>query len=966
MKTFFIAAMCFCSIGTMAQTSVTKATLDALNGTKTQNDVSIHDPSIVYNESDKYYYIVGSHMGLGKSKDLVNWTSIDNGKWIDGHWWDQDGSYLYNKTYWEAFKSNPTHEVTLADGSTGTLGSFDAAAYCSIYAADEKSWVKGDMWAPDVIYNKAMGKWCYYLSLNGDNWASVIVLMTGNSPVGPFKYEAPIVFGGFNNRSYSGKKVDYKNTDIELVLGNLSSLPSRYNVTTNWGNYYPNCIDPCVFYDEEGELWLIYGSWSGGIYSLKLDKNTGLRDYTVKYSGTGTSANTGDDAYFGKKIAGGKYSSGEGPYIRHIGNYYYLFMSYGFFESNGGYEMRVFRSTSPTGPFVDANGQAALHGDTYYMNYGPKATTNRGVKLIGAYNEWGNMTVGECAQGHNSAIVGADGEAYLVCHTKFHDGTQGHQVRVYRMYINDQGWLVTSPFRYTGAKNSVTGITTTTQNEIETTQPLSAEQIAGDYHLMIHPYKLDYTKMQESLEMPITLTADGKITGEKTGTWAYTQEGKSYIKLVIGGVTYYGVVCQQGINGGCKNAISITSVAKSGVPAWLYKQEPQSAIASYYAKYVDYAGLPTTSNVSVTTSAPETTENITLEYTSKNTDIIANNGDINPQAEDTKVGITPVYIRCGDFFYKYSSFSTKNLTVKAGDAESGAVAFYPLNALDNTNLYDASQKMTVGSSGSILKPTIYEDSERGKVLHQYKGETTSSNSYTRMPNPLYNSSAEEFTVNFWVKPVSRSKWGDIFSLFEGATPTANGGRFYITDNSYIGYNGGAGWFDINHPDTVTYYDIPLGKWSMVTLTASSSGVQLYVNGYPHAAKRWNSGTGGTEDDFNYTGMISDINNYPYMYFGTGSWWGSSECYLSNLQVFDRSLDESDIQALRALPAYIRGDANGDGEVGMPDVMFVVNYILGTPAATFNEKNADANLDGEIGMPDVMFIVQYILNGKFPE
>ena len=69
--------------------------------------------------------------------------------------------------------------------------------------------------------------------------------------------------------------------------------------------------------------------------------------------------------------------------------------------------------------------------------------------------------------------------------------------------------------------------------------------------------------------------------------------------------------------------------------------------------------------------------------------------------------------------------------------------------------------------------------------------------------------------------------------------------------------------------------------------------------------------------------------------------------------------------LTILP-YLRGDANGDGEIGMPDVMFVVNYILGTPAETFNEMNADVNLDGEIGMPDVMFIVNYIKNGEFPD
>ena len=63
---------------------------------------------------------------------------------------------------------------------------------------------------------------------------------------------------------------------------------------------------------------------------------------------------------------------------------------------------------------------------------------------------------------------------------------------------------------------------------------------------------------------------------------------------------------------------------------------------------------------------------------------------------------------------------------------------------------------------------------------------------------------------------------------------------------------------------------------------------------------------------------------------------------------------------------LRGDANGDGEVGMPDVMFIVNYILGTPDASFNTEAADANLDGQVGMPDVMFIVNKILNGKFPD
>ena len=61
--------------------------------------------------------------------------------------------------------------------------------------------------------------------------------------------------------------------------------------------------------------------------------------------------------------------------------------------------------------------------------------------------------------------------------------------------------------------------------------------------------------------------------------------------------------------------------------------------------------------------------------------------------------------------------------------------------------------------------------------------------------------------------------------------------------------------------------------------------------------------------------------------------------------------------------YFCGDANGDGEIGMSDVMFIVNYLLDTPDPSFNTKNADANLDGEITMSDATLIVNNILKGR---
>ena len=551
-----------------AQTKLTSTQLQNMQKAKSYSNVAVHDPSVVYNPSDTYYYIVGSHIAVAKTKDLVNWSAVNTG--------NEHSSFL-SESYKTAFSSCPTHEVQVKRGSeivTETLGSFDAGAYCSIYASNASQWISGDMWAPDIIYNEQMGKWCMYLSLNGDNWASVIVLLTADSPTGPFKYEAPIVFGGFNNVSYSGKKVDVAKTDMHIVTG-ASTLPTRFsNAGSKWGTYYPNCIDPCSFYDEEGELWLAYGSWSGGIFMLKLDKNTGLRDYTYTYSGVTLDANATSDQYFGKKIAGGYYVSGEGPYIQHIGNYYYLFMSYGGYAPDGGYEMRVFRSTSPTGPYKDASGNVATFSN-YQLNFGPSSTTNRGMKLLGAFNNWGTMTVGECAEGHNSACVDADGNAFVVYHTKFNNGTIHHQVRVRQLFQNEFGWLVASPFRYTEMK--------TTQTQIETERLYSNEEIAGTYQLMIHPYKLNHKSYAEATPVTVVLSEDGKISGDKTGTWEFTQEGKSYIKMVISGVAYYGVVAEQNIDGLTDMpAVCISCVSNSGVPVWAYKYAPKAAIVGAY------------------------------------------------------------------------------------------------------------------------------------------------------------------------------------------------------------------------------------------------------------------------------------------------------------------------------------------------------------------------------------------------
>lgn len=142
------------------------------------------------------------------------------------------------------------------DFTNGYGASFDAEAFSA--AGDGSYDISGNLWAPDVIWNPTMEKWCMYLSINGQNANCSIVLLTSDNIEGPYLYEGPVVFSGFN----IGSSQTYKYTDLEIALGTQASLPSRYAVgsLSGWRQRWPNAIDPCVFYDETGKLWMSYGS----------------------------------------------------------------------------------------------------------------------------------------------------------------------------------------------------------------------------------------------------------------------------------------------------------------------------------------------------------------------------------------------------------------------------------------------------------------------------------------------------------------------------------------------------------------------------------------------------------------------------------------------------------------------------------------------------------------------------------
>ncbi|MBQ7414349.1 MAG: glycoside hydrolase family 43 protein [Prevotella sp.] len=507
--------------------------------------VSVHDPSIVWDQATSTYYIFGSHRAAAKCNNMMSWEAFT------APWATATSNDAANA---DAFTTPEVTKVTKG-GKEYDLN-FNAFAWSA--RGSESYSVDGMMWAPDVIYNKKLGKYCMYLSINGDGWYSSIIMLTADNIAGPYRYQAPVVMSGFRSGD------SYKSTDLEIVLGEQASLPERYAPTDNYGNHWPNAIDPCVFYDEDGNLLMSYGSWSGGIFMLQLDEETGLRDYDVDYELSATS-----DPYFGKKIAGGAYVSGEASYIEYIGGYYFLFMTYGGLDAAGGYQMRVFRSLNPDGPYVDSKGSSALY-DSYQLNFGPAANDgNRGVNIFGAYSKWGNLLTGganeasgERAQGHNSIIAAEDGRTYLVYHTRFQDWGEGHQVRVHQVYQNEEGWLVAAPFEYTGEGVKSAGIAAA--------QKVATADIAGNYKLLAHRYGLDHAAKEYAVPVDITLNADGTISGDATGTWSI-KTGTSYITINLGS-DYKGVMVPQTLEPTDTKVPCFTALdSKTGVTIWGYK-----------------------------------------------------------------------------------------------------------------------------------------------------------------------------------------------------------------------------------------------------------------------------------------------------------------------------------------------------------------------------------------------------------
>jgi arabinan endo-1,5-alpha-L-arabinosidase len=356
------------------------------------------------------------------------------------------------------------------------------------------------LWAPYIL--KVGNEYRLYYSLASSAFrVSCIGLATSSSPEGPW---------------------------VEKGLAVTS-------VTNGAGT---NAIDPSVVVTPAGEHYMVYGSAWDGLFELQLDPATGL------------AKNAGDRGT--RKVRRGRtngvYNGNlEGPEIIYNDQtkMYYLFVAYDWLATK--YNVRVYRSASPTGPFLDWNG----------VNVDNQA--DNGPMILAPYkfmNHGGWAGVSHCS------VFKDNGQYYMA-----HQGRPGVDLafmvmHVRKIFWTPEGWPMVSPERYANVPDT----------------EVTRSEIAGEYEQIVQGYNtvpgygIEQTNPDYNAAFNTTLTADGKINGDANNTWSYTAP---WLELRWAGglfVDKFHVSRERDWENKIKSVVVGTGLNGGGLSIWLKKK----------------------------------------------------------------------------------------------------------------------------------------------------------------------------------------------------------------------------------------------------------------------------------------------------------------------------------------------------------------------------------------------------------
>lgn len=743
-------------------------------------NASVHDPSIV--KSGDTWYVFGSHLAAAKSADLMNWQQVADG----------------------VSASNPLFLNGAANVFTELSETFSWAESNTLWAADVRQLADGKFYM-------------YYNACKGDSPRSALGIAVADRIEGPYVDKGIILRSG--------------------MWGQPSHDGSIYDAMK-----HPNAVDPHVFSDNAGRLWMVYGSYSGGIFIMQMNPSNGM-----PLPGQG----------YGKRLMGGNHSRIEGAFVMYspVTSYYYLFTSFGGLDANGGYNMRVARSLRPDGPYLDAQGKdmAEVRSDPAKPLFDDASIAPHGVKLMGNFlfdrklGEPGTgIGTGYVSPGHNSAYYdAATGKHFLVFHARFPERGEQHEIRVHQMFMNADGWPVVAPYRY--AKESARAVY----------RPF----VIGDYLLVNHGKDISSAvKKSQS----VTLASNGTVSGAATGSWTLVGSNGVELRLAGSPSPYKGIFLSQWNETSKSYVMTLSALSREGVAVFGSRLVPRTdaqVVSAIHAELSLGNTAAVSSNLTLPTSG---TRGATISWSSSHPAIVSNTGVVTPAATDVTVTLT-ARISKGTA----SALKTFAVTVrKAG----GLLAHYAFDG----SLLDAN-----GSSapGAVVGNRI--DAAGGRIGYEAgrKGQAAvfDGASGIRLPNGLI--STNRYTVALWLKPAQLTAFS---TTFFGARSTDSWISFLPMGHDFVAGASmlwsGTAWYDAG-----LGMNLPVGRWSHVAFSVNNGAVQVYVDG----VKRFSG------------------SNFPNVFTTTGgvfalgvNWWDTPyKGAMDDLRIYGAALSDADIAAL---------------------------------------------------------------------
>ncbi|WP_035602715.1 arabinan endo-1,5-alpha-L-arabinosidase [Haloferula sp. BvORR071] len=171
-----------------------------------------------------------------------------------------------------------------------------------------------------------------------------------------------------------------------------------------------NTIDPAIFHDDDGKLWLAFGSQWSGLKLVELDPKTGKR---LKPDEPMT------------PIAAGQ--SIEAPWIYKRKGFYYLFLNRGncCAGDKSTYHIKVGRSESIKGPYIAKDEALMIDGG--------------GTMVL-------DMKIGPLTGPGHAGIVEKDGKSWFSCHFEADDRMGGKAtLGVMAIQWSEDGWPDVQP-----------------------------------------------------------------------------------------------------------------------------------------------------------------------------------------------------------------------------------------------------------------------------------------------------------------------------------------------------------------------------------------------------------------------------------------------------------------------------------------------------------------------------------------